>query len=53
VINSNLGPISHCLATIHLLQTDDRQTTPRAMDPYSITGARQQCSVHWMRQTNA
>jgi len=31
VVNSNLGPVSHRLATIHPLQTDKQQTTQRAI----------------------
>jgi len=33
VINSNLSPILHCLATIHPRQTDDRQTDGRQRIP--------------------
>jgi len=32
VINSNLGPILHRLATIHTLRTDDGQQTHRAKE---------------------
>ena len=32
VINSNLGPIYHRLATIHLWQKDERQTDDKQMD---------------------
>jgi len=45
VINSNLGPISHRLATIHPLQTmTDGQTTHRAIDALRVKNVLGQCS---------
>jgi len=37
VINSNLGPISHRLATIHLLETDGRQTDHNPANSLIVT----------------
>ena len=34
-INSNLDPISHRLATIHLLQTEDGRTDRRQLVPWA------------------
>jgi len=45
VINSNPGSISHRLATVHTLQTNDRRTTHRAIDAYSIAVARQKLTT--------
>jgi len=50
VINSNKGLISHCLATIHLLQTTDRrQTTQHAIDALQQRCADADTSANWTR----
>jgi len=36
MINSNLGPILHCLATVHPLRTDRQTTTMTKGQPLSL-----------------